>query len=200
MIIDIVILLPWVAFGALGFRDGSARKLVAIATVILAMFLGQWLMHDIGTIFRDQLHVQPANAPVDAYLFIFFFVFFLQSILYRFLTGNYRFGGIVDRIVGVPLGLVEGALVISIFIFILTMQGPPSRKTIWDSRLYHPTASIAPRIMDMFSSAATSAGESLRDVTGAGSRELDSLKRDDVEKLASPEAAKVDSVLRAPRR
>jgi uncharacterized membrane protein required for colicin V production len=176
MIIDIVILLPWVAFGALGFRDGSARKLVAIAMAIVAMFLGQWLMHDVATIFRDQLHVQPASAPVDAFLFIFFFIFFIQAILYRFLTGNYRFGGIIDRIIAVPLGLVEGGIVISVFIFIVTLTGPPSRKAIWDSKLYHPTASIAPRIMDMFSSAVSSAGESLRDVTGAGA--ADSLKRD----------------------
>ena len=200
MIIDIVVLLTWVAFGALGFRDASARKLVAIATVIVAMFLGQWLMHDVGTLFRDQLHVQPANAPVDAFLFIFFFVFFLQSILYRFLTGNYKFGGIVDRIIGVPLGLVEGGIVISVIIFIFTMDGPPSRKTIWDSRLYHPAASIAPRIMDLYSSVASSAGESLRNVTGAGSKDLDTLKHEDMEKLTSPNADKVDSVLRAPRR
>jgi uncharacterized membrane protein required for colicin V production len=200
MIIDVVILLAWVAFGALGFRDASARKLVAIATVILAMFLGQWLMHDVGTIFRDQLHVHPAKAPIDAFLFIFFFTLFVQAILYRFLTGCYKFGGIIDRIIGVPLGLVEGAIVISVFIFIITMDGPPSRKAIWDSRLYHPAASIAPRIMDTFSSVVSSAGESLRDVTGAGTKDLDSLKREDLEKLTSPEAAKVDSVLRATRR
>jgi len=200
MIIDIVILLTWVAFGALGFRDASARKLVAIATVIVAMFLGQWLMHDVGTIFRDKLHVQPSSAPMDAFLFIFFFLFFVQAILYRFLTGNYKFGGIIDRIIGVPLGLVEGGIVISVVIFILTLDGPPSRKTIWDSKLYHPTASIAPRIMDLYSSAVASAGETLRDVGSPGSRELDSLKKEDVEKLTSPEAAKVDSVLRAPRR
>ncbi len=199
MIIDIVILLVWVAFGALGFRDASARKLVAIAAVIAAMFLGQWLMHDVGTIFRDKLHVQPASAAVDAFLFIFFFILFLQSILYRFLTGNYKFGGIIDRIIGIPLGLVEGAIVISVVIFILTLQGPPSRRAIWDSRLYAPAASVAPRIMDLFSFAATSAGESLRDVASPGSRELDSLKREDIEKLTSPGATKVDSTLRSPR-
>ncbi len=199
MIIDILILLPWVAFGALGFRDASARKLVAIATVIIAMFLGQWLMHDVGKIFIDQLHVQPANAPVDAFLFIFFFVFFLQSILYRFLTGNYKFGGIVDRIIGVPLGLVEGAIVISVVIFIFTMQGPPSRRSIWDSRLYHTAASIAPRIMDLISTGVSSAGDQLREVTAPGSRELDSLNRENVEKLTSPEGARVDSTLRAPQ-
>ncbi|MCX6135714.1 MAG: CvpA family protein [Ignavibacteriales bacterium] len=200
MIIDVVLLLPWVAFGALGFRDASARKLVAIVMAIAGMFLGQWLMHDVGMIFREQLHVQPENAPMTAFLFIFTFTMFLQSILYRFLTGNYKFGGIIDRIIGVPLGLVEGAIVISVMIFILTLNGPPSRKTIWDSRLYHTAASIAPRILDMFSTAVTSANETMRDVTGAGTKDLDSLKKSDVESLVSPEAAKIDSTLRSQRR
>ncbi|HTY38813.1 MAG TPA: CvpA family protein [Bacteroidota bacterium] len=199
MIIDLIILLPWVAFGALGFRDASARKLVAIATSLIGLFLGQWLMHDLAVVFRDQLHVQPANAPMDAFLFIFFFLFFLQAILYRFVTGNYKFGGIIDRIFGVALGLVEGAIVISIVIFILTMNGPPSRKTIWDSRLYHPTASIAPRIMDAFSSVLASANQSVHDLTAPGGEGADSLGKTDTEKLVSPEAGSVDSTLHAPQ-
>jgi uncharacterized membrane protein required for colicin V production len=199
MIIDLVILLPWVGFGVLGFRDASVRKLVAIATCILGLFLGQWLMHDLGDVFRERLHVQPSDAPMDAFLAIFFFLFFLQSIIYRFATGNYKIGGIVDRIFGVALGLVEGAVFISVVIFILTMNGPPSRRTLWDSRLYHPTAAIAPRIMDMFSSAVSSANESIRDLGAPGSKELDTLKKEDTEKLVSPEEAKVDSVLHTPR-
>jgi uncharacterized membrane protein required for colicin V production len=199
MIIDLLILLPWVAFGALGFRDASARKLVAIATCIIALFLGQWLMHDLGVVFQKQLNVTPSNAPETAFAAIFFFTFFLQGILYRFVTGNYKFGGIVDRIIGVPLGLVEGAIVISTVVFILTMQGPPSRKTIWDSRLYKPTASVTPRIMDMFSSVLSKANESLRDVTGQETKDLDSLKKSEIEQMASPNTEKADSVLNAPR-
>jgi uncharacterized membrane protein required for colicin V production len=199
MVIDIVSLLTWVTFGVLGFRDASARKLVAIAAIMVAMFLGQWLMHDVGTIFRDKLHVQPSSAPKDAFTYIFFFIFLVQSILYRFLTGNYKFGGIIDRFIGVPLGLVEGAIVISVVIFIFRMDGPPSKRMIWDSRLYRPTASIAPRIMDVYSSVVTSAGESLRELTVPGTRELDSLRKKDAERLTPSGAAKGDSVLNTPR-
>jgi uncharacterized membrane protein required for colicin V production len=200
MIIDLVILLPWVGFGVLGFRDASVRKLTAIVVSIIALFVGQLLMHDVGNLFKSQLHVQPADAPMLAFLAIFFFMFFLQSILYRFLTGNYKIGGIVDRICGVVLGLVEGAVVISIIIFILTMQGPPSRRTLWDSRLYHPTASIAPRIMDFFSSMVSTANESVKDLTSPGSKELDSLRRDGVDKPTSPGEQKPDSTLPEQRR
>jgi membrane protein required for colicin V production len=174
MIIDLLILLPWVAFGVLGFRDATVRKLVAISVAIIAMFLGQWLMHDIGKLFVEHLHVQPANAPMTAFLYLFLILFFLQSILYRFLTGNYKLGGVVDRIFGVVFGLVEGAIVISIIIFILTLDGPPSRKTIWDSRLYAPTAAIAPQIMDFFSTLLPSAQKSLENLTSPGEGKVDS--------------------------
>ncbi len=174
MIMDILILLPWVAFGALGFRDATVRKLVAIAVTISALFVGQWLMHDVGELFIAHLHVQPANAPMTAFLYIFLFMFILQAILYRFLTGNYKIGGIIDRIFGVVFGLVEGAVVISVLIFVLTMQGPPSKLMVWDSRLYHPTASIAPRIMDFFSNLVPNAQESLQELTSPGQGKADS--------------------------
>jgi len=173
MIIDVIILLPWVVFGVLGFRDASVRKLTAIVTCILGMFLGQWLMHDLGTLLREKLHVLPEDAPVRAFAIIFFSTLFLQSILYHFLTGNYKIGGLVDRICGVALGIIQGGIVISVVLFILAMQGPPSEKSTRYSRLYNVTASFAPSIMDLFSTA----GQSTRDVASPGSRDRDSVKK-----------------------
>ena len=182
MIVDILIILPCVAFAALGFRDASVRKLTAIGSAILAMFIAQLFMHDLGRFLVSQVHVQPESAPVEAFSIIFFFLMLLQSVLYHFLTDNYKIGGgkIIDRIIGVALGLVEGVLIMSVLIFIMTMQGPPSRRTIWDSRLYHPTASVAPQIMDFFSS-----------LIPAAENQLD--------RMASPEEGKADSTLNAPR-
>jgi uncharacterized membrane protein required for colicin V production len=180
MIIDLLILFPLLGFGALGYRDASVRKLVAIAVCIIAMFVAQLLMHDVGGLLVRLLHAQPATAPETAYFWIFAMMLLLQAVLYRFVTHNYKIGGIVDRIVGVVLGLAEGLLIISVVIFILTMQGPPSRRTLWDSRLYHPVASVAPRVMDFFSNLLPSAEES-------------------IEKMTSPGQGKVDSTLQAPR-
>ena len=84
MIIDVIILLPWVVFGVLGFRDASVRKLTAIVTCILGMFLGQWLMHDLGNLLRDKLHVKPEDAPVLAFSIIFFFTLLLHGQLLIF--------------------------------------------------------------------------------------------------------------------
>jgi uncharacterized membrane protein required for colicin V production len=154
------------------------RKTVAITVAIIAMFICQFLMHDVAGLLVEYFQVQPATAPMTAYLMMFAIIFFLQSILYRFLTDNYKSGKIVDRVIGSVLGTVEGVIVISVIIFVLTMQGPPSRKTIWDSRLYHPTASVAPRIMDFFSN-------------------IIPMTRRGLDQLTAPDEGKADSTLKA---
>jgi uncharacterized membrane protein required for colicin V production len=118
-------------------------------------------------------------APTTAFFMIFFIMFFLQAVLYRFIADNYKIGKIVDRVIGVVLGTIEGLIVISVVIFVLTMSGPPSRKTIWDSRLYHPTAAIAPQIMDFFANV------------------IPSTAKKSLEKLTGPEEGKADSTLKA---
>jgi uncharacterized membrane protein required for colicin V production len=180
MLIDLLIILPLLAFGALGYRDASVRKLVAIAVCIIAMFVAQLLMHVVGGLLIRLLHAQPTTAPETAYFWIFSTILLLQSVLYRFLAQNYRIGGIIDRIAGIVLGLAEGLLIISVVIFVLTMQGPPTRRTLWDARLYHPVASIAPGVMDFFSNLLPSAEQSSETPTSSG-------------------GGKVDSTLRAPR-
>jgi uncharacterized membrane protein required for colicin V production len=169
MLIDLLILFPLIVFGALGFRDGSIRKIVAIVVVIIAMFVSQYAMHDFGQFLHDNLRTQSQTAPMTAFFMIFFIMFFLQAVLYRFLTDSYKIGKIVDRVAGVVLGTIEGLLVISTVIFVLTMSGPPSRRTIWDSRLYHPTAAITPQIMDLFANVIPSAAQkSFEQLTSPG--------------------------------
>jgi uncharacterized membrane protein required for colicin V production len=165
MLIDLLILFPLIVFGTLGFRDGSIRKLVAIAVSIIGMFISQYLMHDFGNFLRENLRYQSQTAPQAAFSMVFFMLFFLQSVLYHFITDNYKIGKLVDRVLGVVLGTIEGLIVISVVIFVLTMSGPPSRKTIWDSRLYHPTAAIAPQIMDFFANLIPTATKSIEKLT-----------------------------------
>lgn len=180
MVIDLVILLPLIGFGVLGFRDGSARKLVAIVVIILGMFLGHVSMHGLGTFLSENLKYQPATAPITAFLMIFLILFLLQLTLYRLVTGNYKFaregaGSVVDRICGAPLGVVEGVIFISVFIMLITMRdGPPRSRTTRDSRLYAPVASVAPQIMDLFSNALPAAKEALENIASPGTGAADS--------------------------
>lgn len=199
MIIDLVILLPIIGFSVLGFRDGSARKLTAIVVAIVAMFVGHLVMHDVGTFLVEKLNFQPAKAPTTGFLIVFVVLFLLEASLYRLLTGNYKFGGIADKIVGVPLGFCEGVLIMSIFIFILNMGGPPSPRTVRESRFYKPVASVAPQIFDLYEALVPVAKQTLEDVTNPGAAIVDTLSQESIEQATSPGAAKVDSILKRPQ-
>ncbi len=199
MVIDIILAFTLIAFGGLGWRDASARKLTSIAVCIIGMFVAHYFMQDLGQFLIKKLHYQPETAPVAAFLMIFLVLFLLQFALYRPLTHNYKFGGIVDKIFGVPLGLVEGVIFISIVIFVINMQGPPRERTVRDSRLYRPVASVAPQIFDLFSTVLPAAQQTLENVAAPGATGADSLTPESVKEMTSPEAAKVDSVLQRAR-
>jgi uncharacterized membrane protein required for colicin V production len=199
VIIDIVLMFVLIGFAVLGFRDGSARKLVAIAVMILGMFLGQQFMHGLGTFLTEKLNYQPATAPVAAFLMIFLILFLLQFALYRIVTGNYKFapegpGAIVDKIIGIAIGVAEGVIFASVIIFLIAMKdGPPRDRTKRESRLYTPVAAVAPQIIDLFSTALPAAKEALENAAMPGATPADSVKQDSVEKMTSPGA--VDSTL-----
>jgi uncharacterized membrane protein required for colicin V production len=199
MIIDLLILLPLIGFTVLGFRDGSARKLVAIGVCILGMFIGQYVMHDLGKILVDKLNYQPATAPVVAFLMVFLILFMLQFALYRIVTGNYKFGGggIVDRIIGVPLGAIEGTIFISVMIMMLTMVDPPRDRTTRESRLYKPIAAVAPLVMDLFSNALPAAQQALDNV--ATPQADTTYTPESVRDMTSPQATQFDSTLQKAR-
>ncbi|MBM4160539.1 MAG: CvpA family protein [Ignavibacteria bacterium] len=174
MIMDLLILFPIIGFAALGFRDGLVRKLVAIVVAILAMFIAHFLMQDVAKLLIDLSNAQPATAPMTAFFTVFFIIFVLQIVLYRFLAHNYRIGGIVDRIIGSVIGIAQGVLMVSIMFMIFTLQGPPSRRLIWDSRLYRPVVSIAPVIKDYLSNLVASGQESVEQLTAPGETKPDS--------------------------
>ncbi|MGH2568914.1 MAG: CvpA family protein, partial [Bacteroidota bacterium] len=129
MFVDFAIVLPIIFGGLLGFRDGSARKLVSIVVTFGAMFVAKFFMYDLGGVLQRELGTDATWAPLHAYLIIFFCTLFLQSALYRFITGNYKFGGLADRIIGSVLGAVHIALVISIVLAVFAIKDVPSERT-----------------------------------------------------------------------
>lgn len=147
MILDFVLVAPLILFGLLGFKDGIVRKAAGIGTAIAAMFVAHSFMQDVGQFFVEHLSSSPSSAPLLGFFAIFFSLVLLESLLYR-VAGAYRFGGLADRIIGTALGLLQGALIISIVLAMLATQGTPSRRAAQDSRFYTALANLAPQMMD----------------------------------------------------
>jgi membrane protein required for colicin V production len=178
MLLDILIFIPIMLFLSLGARDGIVRKLVAIFVIILGLILGQIFMHDVGGILAGRGGISHEEAPMYGFLVVFFGLFILQSLLYKYLTGSYKIHGVIDRIGGVILGFVEGALFVSSILFILAMSGFPNRETSRDTRFYRTFVNIAPQILDMTSTIGPDTLEKLKEVSTPESLNKDKVKKE----------------------
>ena len=162
MLIDIMIAVPMLIFILLGLRDGVVRKLVAIAVLIIALYLGQLFMYDVGQFLSDHNWIHSENPSVYGFLFIYLGMAVTQGLLYKIVTGGYKIGGFVDRIAGMIFGCIEGAVFLSSLLFIFAMAGFPSRETKRDARLYPPIVNIAPQILDFVSSINSDSNENVK--------------------------------------
>ena len=170
MFLDILLISPLILFTLLGLRDGLVRKLVAIAAVVVALFLAQAYMHDVGELLSENVGTSPANAPTMGFLLIFLVVTLFTSVIYRITSDNYKIGGIADKVLGAVLGLVQGALLASCLLLIMAFQGMPSRETVRDSRLYKPLVNIAPQILDLGAEFGPGAVKNLENLTKPGGK------------------------------
>jgi membrane protein required for colicin V production len=164
MVIDILIICPMIVFTLLGFRDGVVRKLVAIVFLIIGLFLGQLYMYDFGQFLSDNGWIHSDNSSMYGFLYIFLAAAILQGLLYKILTGGYKIGGFADRVGGIILGFIEGALFLSCLLFIFALTGFPSREIKRDARLYKPIVNIAPQILDLTSSLGPDSFEKLKEI------------------------------------
>lgn len=169
MLLDIMIIIPLILFLSLGLRDGVVRKLVAIAVLIASLFLGQLFMQPFGSFLSSRRIVSPSDGPMYAFMFIFFGLFIVQSLLYRLITKNYKIGGVADRIGGVVLGFIEGSIFVSSMLVILSLSGFPDRETSRDTRLYKPFVNIAPQILDITSAFSADQAAKTKEINPPGS-------------------------------
>ena len=149
MLLDLFLVSPLILYTLLGLRDGLVKKLVSIGAIILGLFLGQAFMHDAAEFLTENVGISPASAPTKGFFCIFCFITLLASVVYKITSGNFKIGGVADRILGAVLGFVQGTLLASSLLLMMAFQGMPSRTTVRDSRLYKPLVNIAPQILDL---------------------------------------------------
>jgi uncharacterized membrane protein required for colicin V production len=165
MLMDLLIAFPVIGFTLLGMRDGLVRKLVATLTVIAGLILGHFYMREVGDLLVQYAKVNPRNSAMLGYYAVVFFLFFVQIIIYRFGTENYKMGGVMDKIGGTAAGLIEGIVFTSVFLYISLMSGPYSRDMIRDSQFYETVVNVAPEILDFTTNIGPEAFDSFKGMT-----------------------------------
>ncbi len=202
MILDILLGGWLIGASLMGARDGVVRKLASSVMTIVAVILGQIFMRDAADFLVESVGVDPASAPVQGFLAVFFFIVLAQALIYRFATGPYKIGGIADRVGGAVMGVVQGVLLLSSFLFIMTMAGWPSKAMKRDSRIYRGIVNIAPQILDAVTTLGPEAMEGLKELSSPDTPAVDTAKAREAVRRFPPAAASraIDSLRNATRR
>jgi uncharacterized membrane protein required for colicin V production len=148
VVFDFILATPIIIATLLGIRDGFVRKLVALVAMAGATIVAQLYSLDAGKTLAKEFGLEMAQATTFGFLLIFVCINALYAVVYRFGTGNYKIGGIGDKILGGTVGLFQGALLVSVFLMLMARHMLPGEAVKKESRLYSPLVNIAPQILD----------------------------------------------------
>jgi uncharacterized membrane protein required for colicin V production len=134
---DLVIVLVLFAFFILGFIQGTIRRLLGIAAIILSFIFAANMREPLG----DFLKANWTQFPPEYAVMVGFGTVFVAAVIastlviqsyYRKIPLFQRFT-VIDELLGGMLGVVQGALLLGAMIFILdtyfTIPGQPARDT-----------------------------------------------------------------------
>jgi membrane protein required for colicin V production len=147
---DVVLLIVLGVFAFSGWRKGLLKKVISVASLVVAIFLATKYSAVLGRTFLTSMGVSGGVATVVSYLLIVCAVLLVQGILYRIFVKNLA-EGLWNKITGAIFGILEAALLMSVlFLFLGTYFHYPSEDTREDSFLFPPIKSFAPFVMDCF--------------------------------------------------
>lgn len=172
MIVDLFIIFPIIALTTLGFRDGLAKKGLALLVTLIALVLAHLVLNDMATFFVDEFDADRVDAVQYGFFTVFFGLILLQNLIFRVTAHDYKIGGIADRLVGSFFGFLQGLFIMSAVFMMLALQRIPTRTYRIDSRLYSGVANIAPEFLDFALTTVPVTTQEIKEKTGQRVDEL----------------------------
>jgi membrane protein required for colicin V production len=149
--IDIFLIAGLAIGGFLGYRGGPVKKLFNLLMFLLAVVLAAKFMQPVGSFFSDSGVLSETGGLVAGFTLVMLAVMIPAIFLYR-KFGKTGIGKSTTSMLGVFLGIVEGALIISFILLGLKIFDTPDEETRRESLLYKPMANIVPKTFDLLES------------------------------------------------
>jgi membrane protein required for colicin V production len=193
---DVVAGLVLLASGLIAFIRGATREVTTVLAFIAAVFVAVFGLRFTGPIARHAIHTAwIANSVAVLVLFVAAYILF--RVIGGALTQKVRQTALsgLDRLLGLGIGLVRGAVIVGAFTLLINAATPPERMPAWISKAkLYPVASgaasllraVAPEGLRM----AHTVEPSVRDAVKAGTSDSDTAAQDqDTAQSAAPETA-----------
>ena len=193
---DVVAGLVLLASGLIAFIRGATREVTTVLAFIAAVFVAVFGLRFTAPIARHAIHTAwIANSVAVLVLFVAAYIVF--RVIGGALTQKVRQTALsgLDRLLGLGIGLVRGAVIVGAFTLLINAATPPERMPAWISKAkLYPAASgvasllraVAPEGLRM----AHTVEPSVRDAVKAGTSDSDTAAQDqDTAQSAAPETA-----------
>ncbi|MGA0601170.1 CvpA family protein [Caulobacter sp. KR2-114] len=143
---DVVAGLVLIVSGLIAFIRGATREVTTVLAFIAAIFVAVYGLRFSGPIARHAIHTAWI-ANTAAVLLLFVFAYILFRVIGGALTQKVRQTALsgLDRLLGLGIGLVRGAVVVGAFTLLINAATPPERMPAWikDAKLYPAASGVA---------------------------------------------------------
>lgn len=147
--VDIGILIGFVFFAVLGFRDGFFRKVYAVLGFWGGLILATKFMKPVGKSFIKVLETGPELSFILAFFLIFSIFVILENLLYRWFGSSALDSRTMwSRVGGLLIGSLQGFVAISLILIMLRIIDIPQQSTRRESLLYPQFIKVAPALFD----------------------------------------------------
>ena len=151
--IDLAIVIILLIFLYKGFARGFTEEFMRIVGTLISLIVAIKLMSNLTRILTDNTNTPPIIATIISFTIIFVLTVFL----FRFITDKLKkaisfsvvLGG-ADKIVGGAIGLLKGAIIVSLVTILLSIFSfsDSINRHITGSLLFDPMRRIAPLVFD----------------------------------------------------
>ena len=142
--IDLIILACFLPAVVIGLKDGFIRQVVALASLVLGLYLSVRFSTPVGQWITERWHLEPFWVKVLSFSVIFIAVALVLNLLGKLLEKvlNITMLGWLNRLLGLVFAMITTALIVGTLIYVLNsanglLEFIPEEK-LTESRLYKP--------------------------------------------------------------
>lgn len=146
--VDAIFALVLCGFAFYGFKVGAVKAVTAIVALVVGLVFATRNMHTLGESFTLMWDVHAAVGTILAFVIVFFGVILIQIVLVQILWRPLKPTGLLSRLIGAGLGIVEGSIYISLVLILLNLYNKPSKQVREKSVTYSSFLKFAPQLFD----------------------------------------------------
>jgi len=162
-LVDWIIIIILLFFIVRGFSSGFLLGIAGLLGVIVAFVLAVQFMNDLSAILLHFFSLSPRVAVLLTAVIIYVVVFVGFIFTAKFLRNILKMValGWVDRIAGAVLGLLKGAVIVSIIALMISLIPFRGQAQVEfdDSILFKPAMKVAPKVFDIITNSVPLAGD-----------------------------------------